>query len=126
MYKTPRVILCTLRVLLHPVSRRLLKRALVVLELIRNTRLDRIIRLRSSKNCPDQRKHFLDLVRGLPLVRTQHTQAHGAAVVVGHIRVVDLGLEADARWLERVVFGESDVDLEASALLSMLVLVAAV
>jgi hypothetical protein len=33
--------------------------------------------------------------------------------------VVDLGLEADSRRLERVVFGESDVDLEVTALVSV-------
>lgn len=112
----------TLGVPVHPVFRILVKGRLVVLELVRNTRLDCVIRLRSREDCPDQRKHILDLVRRLPLVRTQHAQAHGASVVVRHIWVVDLGFEADARWLEGVVFGKSHVDLEVAALINLSVL----
>jgi hypothetical protein len=36
--------------------------------------------------------------------------------------VVDLGFEADARRLEGVVFGKSDVELEVTALVGLLVL----
>jgi hypothetical protein len=36
--------------------------------------------------------------------------------------VVDLGFEADARWLEGVVFGECHVDLEVAALVGLLVM----
>jgi hypothetical protein len=112
----------TLGVPVHPVLRILVKGSSVALELVRNTRLDRVIRLRSSEDCPDQREHVLDLVWWLPLLRAQHTQAHGAAVVVRHIGVVDLGFEADARRLEGVVFGKSDVELEVTALVGLLVL----
>jgi hypothetical protein len=116
------VLLRTLGVPVHPVFRILVKGSSVALELVRNTRLHRVIRLRSSEDCPDQRQHIFDLVWRLPLLRAQHAQAHGAAVVVRHIGVVDLGFEADARRLERVVFGESDVELEVTALVGWSVL----
>lgn len=112
-------LLATLRTLgvpIHPVFRILVKCRPVALELVRNTRLDRVIRLRRREDRPNQREHILDLVRRLPLVGTQHAQAHGATVVVRHIWVVDLGFEADARWLEGVVFGKGHVDLEVAAL----------
>ena len=112
----PLTLLRTLGVPVHPISRVLVEGGSVALELVRNTRLDRVIRLRSGQDCPDQREHILDLVWRLPLVRTQHAQAHSAAVVVRHIRVVDLGFEADARRLEGVIFGKCDVDLEVAAL----------
>jgi len=115
-------LLRTLGVPVHPVFRILVESSSVALELVRNTRLDRVIRLGSSEDCPDQREHVLDLVWWLPLLRTQHTQAHCAAVVVRHIGVVDLCFEADARRLEGVVFRESDVELEVTALVGLLVL----
>ena len=36
--------------------------------------------------------------------------------------MVDLGFEADAWWLEGVVFGESNVNLEVAALVELSVL----
>jgi len=111
------VLLRALGVPVHPVFGVLVKCGSVALKLVRNTRLDRVIRLRSSEDCPDQREHILDLVWRLPLLRAQHAQAHGAAVVVRHIGMVDLGFEADARRLEGVVFGEDDVELEVTALM---------
>lgn len=117
-----RGMLRALRVLVHPVPRCLLECSLVVLELVRNTRLDRIIRLRSGEDSPDQREHVLDLVRRLPLVGTQHAQAHSTTVIVGDVGVVDLGLEADRGRLEGVVFGQGDVNLEVTTLGGMSVL----
>ena len=112
----------TLGVPVHPILRILVKGRPVALELVRNTRLDCVIRLGSREDCPDQREHILNLVWRLPLVRTQHAQAHSASVVIRHIWVVYLGFEADARWLEGVVFGESHVDLEVAALFGLSVL----
>ena len=115
-------ILRALGVPVHPVFRILVKGRPVALELVRNTRLHCVIRLRSREDCPDQREHIPDLVWRLPLVRTQHAQAHGASIVIRDIWVVNLGFEADARWLEGVVFGKSHVDLEVSALVGLSVL----
>lgn len=93
---------------------------LTVLELLRNPQLDRIIRLRRLKNDPHQPQHIHNLVWRLPLVRAQHAQAHRPTLVVGDVRVVDLGAERERRGLEGVFFGESDLDVEFAALRSML------
>lgn len=103
-------------ILLHPVLRILLELCLVVLEFVRNACLHRVIRLRRLQHRNDQLKHICDLVRRLPLVCAEDTQAHGAAVIVGDVRMVDLGLEAESGWLERVLLRERDLDVEFAAL----------
>jgi hypothetical protein len=71
-----------LGILGHPFPRLLVECRSAVFELVRDTHLNRIIGLRCFESRPDQRKHILDLVRRLPLVGTQHAQAHGTAFVV--------------------------------------------
>ena len=79
---TSKSLLRSLSVLGHPFPRLLVESCSAVFELIRNARLNRVIGLRGFESRPDQRKHILDPVRRLPLVGTQHAQAHGAALVV--------------------------------------------
>ena len=75
-----------------------------------------IVRLRSSEDGADEFEDLGDLVRWLPLFSLEHAQAHGTALIVGHVWVVDLGLKADDRRLEWVVFGQGDEDNEAATL----------
>ena len=90
--------------------------ALTVLELLRNAKLHSIIRLRCLEDHTHQPQHVHDLVWRLPLIRAQHTQTHGAALIVGHVGVVDFGAEGEGRWLKGVFFREGDLDVEFAAL----------
>lgn len=103
-------------VLLHPFPSGLVEIGAVVLEVVRDGWLYCIIRLRRSQNCPHQLENLCDLVRGLPLVWLEHSQAHAALLIVGDIRVVDLRAEGEHRRLEGVLFRESDLDVELAAL----------
>lgn len=103
-------------VALHPLFGRLLKLLAILLVFVSDGRLDGIVRVRFDHERLDQTEHGDDLVRRLPLVGTQQTQAHGAFVVVADIRMVDLGPEADDGGFERVLIGEGDLELEMSAL----------
>lgn len=106
----------SLRVFVHPILCGLIKCRPVILELFCNPSLNCIIRLRRCKDRPNQREHILDLVRRLPRICSEHAETHGTALIVGHVWVVDLGLKADDRRLEWVVFGKGDEDNEAATL----------
>lgn len=94
----------SLGVLLDPILSLSIKLRLLVLVLIRNAGLNSIIRLRRRHDRADQLQHIRDLVRWLPFVAPQHAQTHRTFVVVANVRVPDLGLEVDCRWLEWVFF----------------------
>lgn len=105
-----------LRILAHPHLRRLLKRRMVVLELFSHSGLNCIIGLWSCQHRPNQLENIRDLVGRLPLVRLEHTQAHGSTIIVADVRMVDLGAEGERWWLERVFFGKCDLNVKFSAL----------
>lgn len=108
-------------ILLDPLPRHLLILLAVILVLIRNARLHRIVRVRLDQEVPRHVEHGDDLIRRLPLVGAEHTQAHGALVVVGNVRVVDLGLETETWRLEWVVGREDEEEFEVAALVRRLV-----
>jgi len=86
----------------------LLKDFPVVLVLVGNSTFDGIIRLGRSEDLTDEHQDVANLVWGLPLVGTEHAQAHGAFVVVADVWMVDLGLERDGGGLEGVFLGQRD------------------
>ena len=86
----------------------LLKDFAVVLVLVGNSTFDGIIRLGRSEDLTDEHQDVANLVWRLPLVGTEHAQAHGAFVVVADVWVVDLGLEGDGGRLEGVLLGQRD------------------
>lgn len=122
LYRSPNAIrfhsshLLPTSILLHPLLRRLLKLLLVILEIIRNTRLDRIVPIRLQQQIPDQLQHARDGTRRLPDLWAQDAETHGAFVVVCYVGVPDLGLKGDGGRFEREVGGEVEVDLEVAAL----------
>lgn len=103
-------------VTLDPILRILLKLLAILPILIGNRRLDGIVRVGLDQKRLDETKHRDDLVRRFPLIWTQQTEAHGALVVVAHIRVVDLGSEADDGRLEGILVGKGNFELEVAAL----------
>jgi hypothetical protein len=86
----------------------LLKDFAVVLVLVGNSTFDGIIGLGRSQDLTDEHQNVANLVWGFPLVGAQHTQTHGAFVIVADVWVVDLGLEGDGGRLEGVFLGERD------------------
>lgn len=60
-----------------------------------------------------------DFVRWLPFLGTEHTQAHGAFVIVANVRVVDFGFEAYYRRLKRIVSRKCQSKLKVAALSGM-------
>lgn len=105
------------RVLFRPVLRRLHKFLLIVFELPCDPGLDGIVRLRLAQQRPGEDEHAFNLLRGLPFVRAQHAQAHGPFVVIRHVGVVYLGLEAQGRRFEGVVCRQREIQGEDAALL---------
>ena len=108
--------LCSLRIALDPVLRILLELLAVLSVLVGNRWLDSVIRVWLDEERLNEAKDRDNLVRRLPLVGTQQTQAHGALVVVADIGVVDLGAERHDWRLEGILVGECDIELEVSAL----------
>lgn len=111
-----RVMLCSLRIALDPVLRILLELLAVLSVLVGNRWLDSVIRVWLDEERLNEAKDRDNLVRRLPLVGTQQTQAHGALVVVADIGMVDLGAERHDWRLEGILVGECDIELEVSAL----------
>lgn len=95
-----------LRVLGDPIFRNLVESGAVVLVLLSYASLYGVVWLRRLENRSYELEDVLDFVWRLPLVRSQHAQAHGAFVVVRHVRVVDLSAEGDGRRLEGVLWEE--------------------
>lgn len=113
MYRAALALFC---VLLGPILSRLVKVLAIVPEFIADGGLDGIVGVGLQHKRLDKAQNSHYLVRRLPLVGAEKTQAHGPFVVVGDIGVVYLRLEADDRGLERVFVGERDLDLEDTAL----------
>lgn len=109
-----RVLLCIFR---DPLPGDLVVRFRIVLELLSNTSLHSIVWLRGSKHSTDKLEDVGDLVWWLPLFSLEHAKAHGAALIVGDVGVVDLRLEGEDWRLEGVLFREDDLDLVLAALL---------
>ena len=99
-----------------PLLGRLLIRLAIVFELVCNTRLHCIIRLRGDENLADKSKDILDAVGRLPRVAAEDAQTHGAFVVVGDIGMVDFGPEGDDWRLERILFGKFNEEGEFASL----------
>lgn len=91
-----------LGITLDPVLCILLKLFAVFAVFVGDGGLDRIVHVWLNQKRLNQAQNSNYLIRGFPAFRTKQPEAHGALVIVGHIRVVDLGPKADDRWLERV------------------------
>jgi hypothetical protein len=108
----------SLGVALDPVLHVLLKLLAVLPVLVGDGRLDGIVRVGLDQERLDKAEHRDDLVRRLPLVGTQQTQAHRPLVIVANVGVVDLCSERHDGWLEGIFGGEGNLELEVAALYS--------
>jgi hypothetical protein len=104
------------RITLDPVLCILLKFLAVFAVFVGDGGLDRIVHVWLNQKRLDQAQNSNYLIRRLPRLRTKQPEAHGALVIVGHVRVVDLCPKADDRRFKRIFVGEVDLELEVAAL----------
>lgn len=88
----------------------------ITLKLLRNRRLQRIIRDRLTEQLLRSREDAHDLTARLPRICLQDSNAHRALVVKCYVGVVDSRLEVYDGWLEGVFGGEDEKELELAAL----------
>jgi hypothetical protein len=103
-------------ILLGPLASHLHKLSPLVLVLVRNPTLDGIVSVGLDKYVSCHIKYRSDLVRRLPFVGPQHPQTHGPRSIVGDVRMIDLGLKVEHRWLERIFFREREEQFEVTTL----------
>lgn len=88
----------------------------MILVLVGDSTFDGIIRLRGREDLTDEDQNVANLVWWLPLVGTEHAEAHAALVIVADVGVIDFGFERDGGWFEGVLLGQCDFDLELAVL----------
>lgn len=88
----------------------------IPLKLLRDPRLQRIIRHRLPQQILHRNQHAQNLATGLPSFAFQDPDAHAAFLVIGDIRVVDAGFEVDDGGFEGVVGWEGEEKVEFAAL----------
>ena len=88
----------------------------ITLKLLRNCRLQRIIRNRLGQQLLGCGKDTHDFARWLPRICLQDANTHAALVVEGNIGVVDSGLKVYDGWLEGVFGWEDEEELEFATL----------
>ena len=105
-----------LRIPPRPLPRRLLPLAPPFPKLARDPLLQRVVRVRHAQALARGAQHVGAARGGLPAVGPQQRQADAAALVVGHVGVVDLGAEGEGGRLEGVGGREVEVEVEGAAL----------
>lgn len=83
--------------------------------LIRDTRLERVIRVGLDEQLAHGLEHLAQLGGGLPVLGFEGRDANVARAVVGHVRMVDARVEGDERGLEGVVVGQANDKAEEAA-----------
>ena len=99
-------------VALGPLARCLLRAGLVAQPVVRNSRVERVLRVRLAQERLDRQKRRLDVERGRPVL-LQNVEADSPDFV--DVRVVYLCEESDLGRLKRVILGEEELELEEPA-----------
>lgn len=122
------------RIPLRPIPRLLLPGRPVPPQLLGNPPFHRIIRIRLLQQLSGKRQHRGDLGGRLPLLRLQHAKTHHAGVgggggsgaggvatggARGDVGVVYFGCECEGGGSEGILWGESEQEVESSALFAI-------
>lgn len=102
--------------LLGPFFRFLVKLFAIIFVKICRICLNSVIRDRLHQELLGCSQDRCQLARRLPDISLEHAQAHRAVLVVGDVRMVDLGLEVELGRFERVVGRQDEEELEFAAL----------